>query len=370
MSRLFSRLRVFLVLFAATLISLTSLAAPPVAEAAGPRPNAQLLRRAMAVQDGHTKQLFAKQGVVGTATGIDNGQPVIIVMITRLRNAQQIPKMLEQVRVVTIVTGTIYSKAKPDKSGKGGGGKDGGEKIDPKSRFTRPVPIGVSTGNEGLCSSGTIACRVKDASGAFYLLSNNHVAALTNLAPIGSDILQPGRVDVGCTDDTNDITIATLYAFEHIKFGDGTDNENTIDAAIALSSADDLRNTTPSNGYGLPKSTTINPTSALGQTVQKYGRTTGLTKGRVTGINATVRVSYGTNMIGTFVKQIIIQKIKGRAIIQAGDSGSLVVIQSDDVDNDRRPVGLMFAGNSSGSLAVANPIDLVLSQFGVTIDGE
>jgi hypothetical protein len=273
MSRLFSRLRVFLVLFAATLISLTSLAAPPVAEAAGPRPNAQLLRRAMAVQDGHTKQLFAKQGVVGTATGIDNGQPVIIVMITRLRNAQQIPKMLEQVRVVTIVTGTIYSKAKPDKPGKGGGGKDGGEKIDPKSRFPRPVPIGVSTGNEGQCSAGTIACRVIDASGAFYLLSNNHVAALTNVAPLGSRILQPGRVDVGCATNSNDV-IATLFAFEQIKFGDGTDNENTIDAAIALSSTANLGNATPENGYGLPKSTTINPTSALGQTRYALNSTT------------------------------------------------------------------------------------------------
>jgi hypothetical protein len=106
----------------------------------------------------------------------------------------------------------------------------------------------------------------------------------------------------------------------------------------------------------------------LGQIVQKYGRTTGLTKGRVTGINVTVMVSYGTGMVATFVDQIIIEKIKGRAIIQAGDSGSLAVILGGD--DDRKPVGLMFAGNSNGSLAVANPIDAVLSQFGVTIDGE
>ena len=45
-----------------------------------------------------------------------------------------------------------------------------------------------------------------------------------------------------------------------------------------------------------------------------------------------------------------------------GDSGSLVVA------SDRKPVGLYFAGNSS--IGVANPIDPVLAEFGVTIDGE
>jgi hypothetical protein len=32
-------------------------------------------------------------------------------------------------------------------------------------------------------------------------------------------------------------------------------------------------------------------------------------------------------------------------------------------------VGLLFAGNSKGTLAIANPIDPVLQRFGVTIDG-
>jgi hypothetical protein len=34
------------------------------------------------------------------------------------------------------------------------------------------------------------------------------------------------------------------------------------------------------------------------------------------------------------------------------------------------PVGLLFAGNSSGKYAIANPIGAVLSQLGVTIDGK
>jgi hypothetical protein len=33
-------------------------------------------------------------------------------------------------------------------------------------------------------------------------------------------------------------------------------------------------------------------------------------------------------------------------------------------------VGLLFAGNSSGKYAIANPIREVLNSFGVTIDGQ
>ena len=51
-----------------------------------------------------------------------------------------------------------------------------------------------------------------------------------------------------------------------------------------------------------------------------------------------------------------------------GGSGSLLVIQGGS--DDRKSVGLLFAGNSTGKMAVANHIDAVLSRFSVTIDGE
>ena len=52
-----------------------------------------------------------------------------------------------------------------------------------------------------------------------------------------------------------------------------------------------------------------------------------------------------------------------QAFIQAGDSGSLLVTSS------RNPVGLLFAGNQDGRLAVANRIQDVLQAFGVSVDG-
>ncbi len=322
-------------------------------------PGAPGIERAMAVQNEHSRSLMAISGVVGTATGLGaDGKPAVIVL-TKAQGISGIPGRLDGITVIVKVTGEIRALKKPssppgkDKPSKGG-------EVDPKSRFDRPVPIGVSTGNEGSCSSGTIACRVRrviNGKDVFYALSNNHVYALKNAAPIGSEILQPGRYDTECIIDQNNI-IGTLFDFEPIVFSTVVDN--TIDAAIALSSTADLGNATPSNGYGTPKSATIE--ASVGQKVQKYGRTSALTKGQVTMINAAVYIGYssGTTL---FVDQIIVEARK--PFIKGGDSGSLLV-----TDPGRRPVGLLFAGNGSGKLAIANPIDLVLDRFGVTIDGE
>ena len=82
---------------------------------------------------------------------------------------------------------------RPDRGRQGGakppGGGGGATKTPtPTSRFTRPVPIGISTGNAGECSAGTIGARVKDGSGHVFALSNNHVYALENKAPLGSQV--------------------------------------------------------------------------------------------------------------------------------------------------------------------------------------
>ena len=50
-----------------------------------------------------------------------------------------------------------------------------------------------------------------------YALSNNHVYALENEAEIGSDIVQPGRYDVGCAINPLDV-IGTLHDYVPISF--------------------------------------------------------------------------------------------------------------------------------------------------------
>lgn len=306
------------------------------------------VRAAMAVQNRHTPSLMATPDVVGTATGLTGeGQPAILVFARRQVIAGSLPAALDGLPVVVQVTGEFVSMKPP---------AGGSNTVDPKSRFARPVPIGVSTGNVNECSAGTIGARVKDGANV-YALSNNHVYALENLAPIGSQVLQPGRYDTSCAVEPADV-IGTLANFVPIVFS--TSANNTVDAATALSSTDHLGNATPTGGYGTPKSATTSP--VLGAAVQKYGRTTKLTKGTITGINATVNVGYGAAGTARFVDQIIVSA--GKPFIKSGDSGSLLV-----TDPGRNPVGLLFAGTSSGT-AIANPINAVLSSFSVTIDGE
>ena len=229
--------------------------------------------------------------------------------------------------------------------------------MDPPARFDRPVPIGVSTGHPAI-TAGTIGARVT-GGGAVYALSNNHVYANINLATIGDAVIQPGTFDDGSLSDDE---IGTLFAFVRIGFGDS--DSNFVDAAIVLVHPDSLGNATPADGYGAPSSGTAS--AAVNMRVMKYGRTTGQTKGRVRGINATVRVNYGAPGVALFTGQIV---IGGGGFSAGGDSGSLVVRESD-----ASPVALLFAGSSR--VTIANPIDAVLAELAaaaevalLTIDG-
>lgn len=340
------------------------------AESDGPTaPNApQILSRgalapAAAVQLRHQDDLMAVPGVVGVGLGAtESGQPAIVILAER-SGVAGLPVSLGGVPVRVMVTGEIWALQQdarkcenpPNCGGGGGGGGDGGGgDVDPTMRFPRPVPIGVSTGHPAI-TAGTIGCRVTDGTNVFAL-SNNHVYADANAASIGDDaVIQPGTFDGGSSPDDD---IGTLSAFVPIVFSLAANN--VVDAAIAASSTANLDNATPSNGYGTPKSTTI--TAAVNMRVMKYGRTTQQTKGRVQAINATVNVNYGGPGLARFVNQIV---IGGGGFSAGGDSGSLIVVEKGG--DKLKPVGLLFAGSSS--VTIANPIDPVLNAFGVTVDG-
>jgi len=335
--------RVFCKILLVAIVIFSILALPGVLFAQGS--SADAFERVAEVQERHTETLMAKQGVVGTAVGRnDHGGHVVFVLLEN-PGVGSVPKELEGIPVRTVVTGKILALTETTNLNPG--------------KFTRPVPIGVSVGNEGECSSGTIGCRVTDGTNV-YALSNNHVLARENIAPIGSEVLQPGLFDSDPQCFVNlDDSIGILDDFVRIKFNFRARNE--IDAAIALSDTLFLGNATPSDGYGTPKSETV--PAFVGLNVQKYGRTTYLTTGTVTATNAIVTVGYGAG-VARFVNQIIVEDES--AVILPGDSGSLLVV--DGGDDDCKAVGLLFAGNEEGTFAVANPIDAVLNAFGVTID--
>jgi hypothetical protein len=238
---------------------------------------------------------------------------------------------------------------------------------DPTTR-QRPAPVGFSVGHPAI-TAGTIGARVVNSVGDVFILSNNHVLANGNDASIGDAILQPGPFDGGTAADQ----IATLSDFKPIDFsGNPT---NTMDAAIARSSSSDVGNATPADdGYGTPSATIFGDLNAdglfdnvgdlLGLEVKKYGRTTGLTMGQITGINASVSICYEVLWIfctksAQFVDELIIEP---GGFSDGGDSGSLIVSN----DGGNHPVGLLFAGSQTQT--IANRIDLVLNHFGVSID--
>lgn len=296
----------------------------------------QAIESVVRVQARHADQVMAIDGVVGTGVGLDaDGRPVIRVF-TLEPGVRGIPDRLDGVPVNLEVTGMFVARS------------------DPTTRFDRPTPIGVSTGHPEI-TAGTIGARVTDGVDV-YILSNNHVLANQNDALLGDPALQPGAYDGGTVPDD---VIGWLHDYKPIDFDGG---ENTIDAAIALSNVGELGYSTPADdGYGTPSSMTTEAT--VGQSVRKYGRTTGLTEGEVSEVSVAVDVCYEAagprhcKKSARFVDQIAITP---GSFSGGGDSGSLIV------DQTNHPVGLLFAGSSSRTLA--NRIDPVLEHFFVTID--
>jgi hypothetical protein len=278
--------------------------------------------------------------VVGTGVGIGpDGLPAIKVF-AREEGVRGIPAWLDFIPVNIEVTGMVVA-------------------LGNTTAQYRPAPIGVSTGHPAI-TAGTIGARVKDANGNVYALSNNHVYANSNNALIGDPVLQPGPFDGGTATDPADI-IGTLYDFEPINFSGGV---NYIDAALALSSTTDLGNATLTDGYGTPGSAAIE--AAINMPVQKYGRTTSLTRGTISAINVAVLVCYQQwnntcTKSAYFYDQI---QISSAGFSAGGDSGSLIVTD----DANKNPVGLLFAGSSTTTFA--NRIQRVLGAFAVTIDGD
>jgi hypothetical protein len=240
---------------------------------------------------------------------------------------------------------------------------------DHTARQPRPIQLGVSGGNagdiaNGFCCSGTLGALVTDGRRQF-ILSNTHVFAGDavvggngKIASAGDDINQSGLVDVGCQVIPADM-VADLSEWAH--FGTGN-----IDAAIAEVRSGQVR----TDGAILEIGTIANTTAAafVGQAVKKSGRTTGLTRSAVSGLNATINVGYtdecaGNSFTVQYTGQIIITN-RGSKFLNSGDSGSLMV---EDAAVNPRAVGLLYAGSST--IAIANPIDDVLNFFNVTMVG-
>ncbi len=210
----------------------------------------------------------------------------------------------------------------------------------------RPIKLGTSGGNnedqnDFFCCSGTLGALVQNANGIQFILSNNHVIGLSNKGEIGDPIGQPGLIDVNCDDSRAD-PVAFLSKKAKFKFG-GT-KKNKVDAAIAEVIPGAVDPTGSIIDIGIPGSDPVE--AALGLQVKKTGRTTGLRKGTVIGLDFDILVSIDPECGGTngkttrFVDQVIVEPNTNKKFVDAGDSGALVV---ENIGTCPGPVGLLFA---------------------------
>ena len=259
-----------------------------------------------------------------------------------------------------------------------------------EAQLSTPVPMGSSGGNKmdydssggqvTDCCGGTLGALVKNGSGAEFVLSNNHVLARSDQGQPGEDITQPGLVDENC-DPTKGTLVGKLAGFLPLS-----SSSTNADAAIAqvntgavdpsgaileLGSLSLVNGTLQAAPPGTSSTAGKGQTPALGMTVAKSGRTTGLTCASIAAVNLSVQVDYFKDcaetqsyITKTYRNQI---EIIGNQFTDAGDSGSLVV----DTSN-AEPVGLFFAGGvdqSGKSQSVASPATEVLNELDSQLGG-
>ncbi len=226
----------------------------------------------------------------------------------------------------------------------------------------RPAPGGVSVGHFRI-TAGTIGClcvgRTAPRNSRLMILSNNHVLANTNAGAFGDCIAQPGPIDGGrCPADQ----IAILERFVPINFAAGA--VNFVDCATGWCWPDRVRRELVYLAGGVPHffrigSAPIAP--IINCPVGKSGRTTQLTRGTIIDVSASLNVNYGGGRVAFFRDQISIRGAGGSLFSAGGDSGSSIWVW----DNNRRPVGLLFAGG--GGITFANKMTRVVAALDVNL---
>lgn len=246
----------------------------------------------------------------------------------------------------------------------------------------RPCRPGVSVAHYK-STAGTLGAVVKDKSTKqLMILSNNHVLANGSSiqevrAGVGDPILQPGPYDGGKLDDR----IGTLHRFVPLV---KSTTESDCPVAVTLSRAATWLLNIVRNDYevriykrfktgnivdcALAKVDSVDIVESCimdigevgiisvakpGDNVQKSGRTTALTKGKVKSVGTILQVEMREGEKFWFSDQVVADLPS-----QPGDSGSLILKENRDV------VGLLFAG--SERMTVFNQIINVMEHLAIT----
>jgi hypothetical protein len=221
----------------------------------------------------------------------------------------------------------------------------------------RPLLIGCSVGHVDITAGTLGAFAFPNHDDQVLMLSNNHVLANEDRAAIGDAIVQPGRYDGGTAPADVVTTLSRFVALQTTG--------NLVDAAVAqlVGGIDQDRSTITGDGtLNGVLATPIQP----GDKVLKLGRTTVLTRGRVTAIELdNVVVEYDRGQL-SFDDQIEIEGADDAAFSAGGDSGSVIF------DEEGMACALLFAGGDVGGtngmgLTYANDIRNVLQALDIRL---
>jgi hypothetical protein len=229
----------------------------------------------------------------------------------------------------------------------------------------------ISVGN---CrDAGTLGCLVRDASGALYGISNNHVSGGCNFAQVTLPIVAPGIFDV-VPGSIAPFTVG--YHHSSLTFSPGSadnvDPKANRDAAMFKISNKARVSSYQGTNHDTP--TIVSPI-VPGMAVEKVGRTTQHTTGSVLGQWIGPHpVTYAADLYGfrgtvSFEPAFVIAGSAG-PFSDNGDSGSLIT--TIDQSGQRSAVGIVVGGMADssvpgGKVTIALPIGPILTEFGVTL---
>jgi len=325
--------------------------------------------------DVHKTNLLALQNVVGVGVGYKEtggkktDQLAVTVLVKKklparhLSSTHCVPRTLSEIVTDVIEVGEVTILSRLDR--------------------LRPAHPGLSIGHYRI-TAGTFGAVVRDKkTGQPLILSNNHVLAnITNgkdgRAQIGDPIYQPGKYDGGTSDDTiaqlerfvpiyhDWLPTACPYALAaektfnfvlkkikpdyEVRFFKKTNFENLVDAALARPLNENLI-TDEIEELGRVRGVAE---AEMGMKVVKSGRTSGVTRGEIRVIKASIKVLMGDVGFALFSDQFVTTPMA-----QPGDSGSLVLTE------DMRAVGLLAAGSDSATICarIQNVLDLLKVTF-------
>ena len=318
--------------------------------------------------DKQTRELFKKKGVVSVGkgrkvvNGIDTGRAAWVVGVrkklpwTELDYSDLIPRTIGDKVTDVIEVGDIILLDK---------------EVDeiPRTGAFRPILGGAGCGHRDV-TVGTLGMWVY-RDNKWMWLSNNHVLWNVNKANKGDPCYQPGVYDGGFLTKNHR---ASAYDYVEIKMSGLSDcqignmvawvpniiarilhsrtrltprqeaGENLVDCALARSLFTEDRSPYII-GCGIPRYV-IEP--EVGMLVKKSGRTTGLTHGEISQVEATVQVNMGGTEIAYFIDQIV---ISGTGFSDGGDSGSVILTDQEEAPIYEAVAGLLFAGGQGTTIA-------------------